>query len=64
MGLLLLILVLEVSPMVILIKWRRGLTPDPTRARVLSAVSYVEAWIVVAMVFVAAALARGYAARV
>jgi len=64
MGLLLLILVLEVSPMVTLIKWRRGLTPDPRRARTLSTVSYLEAWIVVVMVFVAVALARGYAARI
>jgi len=64
MGLLVLILALEISPMVTLIKWRRGLTPDPARARRMATVSHLQAAILVVMVFVAVALARGYGARV
>ena len=63
MGLFLLILVLEIRPMVTLIRWRsamrRGSYIDTTPARALAGVSQVEAVLVVLIVFAATALARG-----
>jgi putative membrane protein len=63
MGLLLLILVLELRPMIALIRWRtqvgRGERPDTRAAPVLAQVSFVQAGIVVLMVFAATAMARG-----
>ncbi|HYN88255.1 MAG TPA: DUF2214 family protein [Ardenticatenaceae bacterium] len=63
MALLALVLLLEVWPMVTLIRWRiargRGAQPDTTPARTFGLVSYVQALIVVAMVFAATAMARG-----
>ena len=68
MGLLALVLVLEAWPMVTLMRWRA----DPSRAegaagaakaRRISAISYVETLLVVAMVGVAVAMARGLGAR-
>lgn len=69
MGLLVLILLLEIRPMILLIRWRaasrRG-SLDPVRlagkARGIRAISYVQALLVVCMVVVAAAIARGYGA--
>jgi putative membrane protein len=71
MGLLLAILVLEVWPMVTLIRWRiataRHGAPDTSGwtgpARRIAAISALQAALVVAMVVVATAMARGYGAR-
>lgn len=68
MGCLALILALEVWPMITLIRWRRALgrgaaveqLPGRASARKLSAISAVQGLLVVAMVFLAAAMARGY----
>ena len=68
MSLFVLILVLEVWPVVVLIRWRvalrKGLSvPDfasPAVAKRMATISHVEALLVVLMVFAAAAMARGY----
>jgi putative membrane protein len=64
MGLLILILLLEIWPMATLIRWRirarRGLAVDIHVAPLLGRVSYVQALLVVLMVFAATAVARGY----
>lgn len=66
MALLVLILVLEVWPMITLIKWRRRVTageqPVTKTARALARISFAQAGLVVLMVFLAAAMARGYGA--
>ena len=66
MGLFLLIFALEIWPMVTMIRWRsaraRGNPVDPGRARAISRISYVQAWLVVAMVLAASAMARGLGA--
>ena len=66
MALLVLILVLEVWPMITLIKWRRRVTagepPVTNTARALARISFAQAGLVVLMVFLAAAMARGYGA--
>jgi len=58
-----LVIVLEVVPMVTLIRWRRerrrGAMPDTTRARALYGLTHLEMALVVAIVFVAAFMARG-----
>jgi putative membrane protein len=63
MMLLLGILVLEVSPMVTLVRWRaqlrRGETPDTRLAGRLASVSYLQAVLVLLMVLAATAMARG-----
>jgi putative membrane protein len=70
MGFLAIVLALEVWPMVTLIRWRiaskrgtaaRELAP-PATARRIAAISFVQAVLVVAMVFLAAGMARGYGA--
>lgn len=62
MGLLVLVLILEVRPMVTLIRWRMnvrsGAEPDISAARSLARISYVQAAILAAMIFVATAMAR------
>ena len=67
MSLLVIILLLEVGPMITLIRWRqiagRGTSawnPNPAAARRIARISYVEAVLVIAMVFAAVAMARGY----
>lgn len=66
MGLLLLVLVLEVWPMVGLIRWRASLRrsefPDVRRARSFARVSYVQTGLILLMVVFAAGMARGYGA--
>lgn len=66
MGLLLLVLVLEVWPMVGLIRWRASLRrsefPDVRRARSFARVSYVQTGLILLMVAFAAGMARGYGA--
>jgi putative membrane protein len=67
MGLLVVILLLEIWPMITLIRWRaasgRG-SLDPVRladkARVIRAISYLQAVIIVWMVALAASMARGF----
>jgi putative membrane protein len=71
MGFLVLILALEVWPMVTLIRWRivlgRGAPAEavvsPAIARRVAAISYVQTLLVVVMVCLAVAMARGYGAR-
>jgi putative membrane protein len=65
MTLLLAILVLEVSPMVTLVRWRvqlrRGETPDTGLAGRFASISYLQAVLVLLMVLAATAMARGIA---
>ena len=70
MTFLVIILLLEVGPMITLIRWRqiagRGTSawnPNPAEARRIARISYIEAALVVAMVVAAVAMARGYGAR-
>ena len=64
MGLLLLILVLELLPMVTLIRWRVGLAKghpvDLSGAGLLARISYLQTGLIVLMVAAATALARGF----
>lgn len=66
MALLAAVLALELWPMITLIAWRRravrGQAPDTTAAARLARISFVQAALVVLMVFLAAAMARGYGA--
>jgi putative membrane protein len=63
MALLVLVLLLEIRPMVTLIRWRktvgRGEAPDTRTAPMLARISFVQAGLIVLMVFAAAAMARG-----
>ena len=64
MAVLGLILVLEVWPMVTLIRWRRQVTagalPVTSAAPALARISFAQGALVVVMVFLASAMARGY----
>lgn len=64
MGLLGLILVLELGPMISLVRWRvalaRGETPDTRAAVRFARISFLQGVLVVLMVLVATAMARGY----
>lgn len=66
MGLLGLILILEVWPMVTLIRWRiklrQGQLPDTNAAPAIARISQLEVVLVVLMVFAATAMARGIGA--
>jgi putative membrane protein len=59
--------VLEVRPMITFIRWRRqrqrGERPDTTTARALFVVNHVQMALVVAIVFVASFMARGFGLR-
>jgi putative membrane protein len=63
MALLVVILVLEIGPMVTLMRWRaqlaKGNQPDTARAARFARISYVQAVLVVLMVLAATAMARG-----
>jgi len=63
MILLVLILVLELAPMITLIKWRmargRGTSFDSGRAKVFARISHAEALLLVLMVMAATGMARG-----
>ena len=63
MALLGLVLLLEIRPMITLIRWRmtvsRGEAPDTRAAPLLARISFVQAWLIVLMVFAATAMARG-----
>lgn len=67
MVLLLVILLLEIQPMVTLIRWRRRMAaaaaPDTRSAPWLAKISFVQAGLVVLMVFAATAMARGIGER-
>ncbi len=64
MTLLVIILLLELAPMVGLIRWRiqvaKGATPDTRAARRFALISTIQAGLVVLMVLCATAMARGY----
>jgi putative membrane protein len=66
MGLLLVILALEVSPMLTLVRWRRlvrlGQSLDTSSARRMGTISFIQAWLIVLMVLAATAMARGIGA--
>jgi putative membrane protein len=66
MGLLLVILALEISPMLTLLRWRRlvrlGQPLDTGPAQRMGTISFIQAWLVVLMVLAAAAMARGFGA--
>ena len=66
MALFLLVLALEIAPMVALIQWRgrvhRGEAIDFSRAPRFARISRIQAWILVAMVLAATAMARGIGA--
>ncbi|PMZ87569.1 MULTISPECIES: DUF2214 family protein [unclassified Pseudomonas] len=63
MTLFVLILLLEIAPMVTLIKWRIGLARkvaiDTGRAKLFARISHIEALLVLLMVVAAAGMARG-----
>jgi putative membrane protein len=65
-ALLILILLLEIWPMITLIRWRvqasRGEAIDTRQANGFAVISFVQAGLVIAMVFVATAMARGIGA--
>jgi putative membrane protein len=66
MGLLALVLLLEIVPMVTLIRWRtqdrKGNPIDISRAPLLARISVIQAVLVVLMIFAATAMARGIGA--
>jgi putative membrane protein len=69
MGFLVLILVLEVRPMMALIRWRVAVAKqgdawraDASIARRVATISYIEAALVIAMVIAAVLMARGFGA--
>jgi len=67
-GLFILVLVLEFWPMITLIRWRRTFSAGESAERLMMSgagrriamISHLEALVVVVMVFVAVALARGF----
>lgn len=74
MTLFVLVVALEVSPMITLIRWRSAVghatsagaaagAIDPGKARRIATISYVQGAIVAIMVFAAVAMARGYGTR-
>lgn len=64
MGLFVVILLLEIWPMMTLIRWRRAIGRNQSAtfssAHRVARISLIEAFLVVIIVFVAVALARGY----
>jgi len=66
MGLLMVILVLEIGPMVTLIRWRRALASgqpvDTHLAPRLARISFLQAGLILLMVLAATGMARGYGA--
>jgi putative membrane protein len=63
MSALLVILLLEIAPMITLIKWRvltaRGTPVDARRSSLFATISYVQAGLILLMVAAATAMARG-----
>jgi putative membrane protein len=64
MGLLVVVLVLEIWPMMTIIRWRlqvrRGETVNGRPGETIGRISFVQAVLVLMMVFAATAMARGY----
>src|SRR5438552_863486 len=64
MALFVVVVLLEIYPMVTFIRWRialrQGHRPDTTSARALYIVNHVQMLVVVAMIFVASLMARGF----
>jgi putative membrane protein len=64
MSLLVLILLLELGPMIALVRWRmevgRGIQPDTRAAPAFARISFVQAVLVMLMVLAATGMARGY----
>jgi len=68
MGLFILVLLLELWPMITMIRWRRAFSAGESAERLMTrgagrriaTISHLEALLVVVMVFVAVALARGF----
>lgn len=68
MGLFVLILLLELWPMITLMRWRRAFSAGESAERLMTrgagrriaTISHLEALLVVAIVFVAVAMARGF----
>lgn len=67
MALFVVVVLLEIRPMVTLMRWRAavrgGGMPDTSAARALYQVNHVELALVVVMVFVASFMARGFGLR-
>jgi putative membrane protein len=70
MSILVVILVLEIRPMIILIRWRRALkksaetwSPDERAAAWITKTSYIQVALVLMMVVAAVAMARWYGLR-
>jgi putative membrane protein len=64
MGMFILILLLEIWPMLTLMRWRSGKAQATGRtARRIATISYLETLLVVGMVFAAVMMARGPGAR-
>jgi putative membrane protein len=63
MALLIGILLLEIWPMITLIRWRvqvaKGSLPDPSSAAAIARISYAQAALLIGMVLAATAMARG-----
>ncbi|WP_095179502.1 DUF2214 family protein [Pseudomonas sp. Irchel 3F6] len=63
MTLFLLILLMELAPMITLIKWRiassRGVAPEAGRAKLYARISHVEALLLILMMVAATGMARG-----
>ena len=70
MGLFVLIFVLEIGPMMTVMRWRKalraGASPDslvtPSAARRIALVGHLQATLALLMIFAAASMARGYGA--
>jgi putative membrane protein len=67
MALFVVVVLLEIRPMVTLLRWRAavraGGTPDTSGARALYTVNHIELALVVVIVFVASFMARGFGLR-
>jgi putative membrane protein len=67
MALFVVVVLLEIRPMVTLMRWRAvvrgGGTPDTSGARALYTLNHVELTLVVVIVFVASFMARGFGLR-
>lgn len=69
MALFVVVILLEIGPMITLIRWRAalgrdgGASIDAGRARRLAMISYVQGAVVTVMVFTAVAMARGFGSR-
>lgn len=64
LGLFALILLLEIWPMITLIRWRRAMGRNQSAslspARLIARISVIEAVVLIAIVFTSVAMARGY----